>query len=167
MQQKAETDQNLVTLRSIRPEEFPDYQRYFIQDYSEEMVENYGYSQEAAVIKAEKDLQQSFPEGIGENEQNLLSIDAEIDGISTLVGYLWHTINKEERTSFICDFYVFERFRGGGFGKKAMVALEQRLGEAEITELKLRVAYSNRRALKLYEDIGFRVTGINLSKLLD
>jgi ribosomal protein S18 acetylase RimI-like enzyme len=35
-----------------------------------------------------------------------------------------------------------------------------------ISEVKLRVAYSNRQALELYKRMGFNITGYNMSKKL-
>ncbi len=43
-------------------------------------------------------------------------------------------------------------------------ALEQQLQEHGIEQIKLRVAYHNERALKLYQAVGFSITGFNMSK---
>ena len=61
---------------------------------------------------------------------------------------------------------MYEKFRGNGFGKAAIVALEQELPKIGVTQIKLRVAFDNPRALGLYEKLGFMVTGHNLSKNL-
>ncbi|WP_029225673.1 GNAT family N-acetyltransferase, partial [Vibrio tasmaniensis] len=42
--------------------------------------------------------------------------------------------------------------------------LEQQLKEHGIEQIKLRVAYHNERALKLYQAVGFSITGFNMSK---
>ncbi|KUI99598.1 acetyltransferase [Vibrio sp. MEBiC08052] len=43
-------------------------------------------------------------------------------------------------------------------------SLEKQLQEVGITQIKLRVAYQNERALKLYQEVGFVITGFNMSK---
>ncbi|MEZ9793095.1 GNAT family N-acetyltransferase, partial [Vibrio splendidus] len=45
-------------------------------------------------------------------------------------------------------------------------ALETQLLAIGINQIKLRVAYHNERALKLYKEVGFEVTGFNMSKKL-
>ncbi|HAK44940.1 MAG TPA: GNAT family N-acetyltransferase [Spirochaeta sp.] len=154
----------MVVLREMRQEEYPAYCEYFIEDYSQEIAQNYGHSMEVAVDLAQKDLQSSFPDGLESTEHSLLCIDAEIEGQLCLIGYLWHSINLKDKSTFIYDFYISAGYRGNGFGKQAIAVLESQLSLTDIHQIKLRVAYSNQRALKLYQDVGFLITGLNMSK---
>ncbi|MCZ2720635.1 GNAT family N-acetyltransferase [Marinomonas sp. 15G1-11] len=159
----------MITLREMRKDEFANYCNYFIDDYSHEIVANYGHAMDVAIEMAKQDLNKSFPNGLEKNAHDLFCIDAKLEGnnsLPTLVGYLWFSINVDDNSAFIYDFYVYEAFRGQGFGKLAMSALETRLQSIKITQIKLRVAYQNKRALKLYQDAGFNITGINMSKIL-
>jgi len=110
----------MVVLREMRQEEYPAYCEYFIEDYSQEIAQNYGHSMEVAVDLAQKDLQSSFPDGLESTEHSLLCIDAEIEGQLCLIGYLWHSINLKDKSTFIYDFYISDGYRGNGFGKQAM-----------------------------------------------
>ena len=156
----------MIVLRAMRQEEYPDYCQYFVDDYSQEMVKNYGHSLEFAIQLAKKDLQRCFPIGLVSNEHSLLCIDAEIDGELELVGYLWHSVKKEEKSTFIYDFFVSKKYRSSGYGTQAIFALEKQLKASGIKQIKLRVAYHNERALKLYKEVGFEITGFNMSKKL-
>lgn len=51
-----------------------------------------------------------------------------------------------------------------GYGKMAITALELQLKSIGIEQIKLRVAYQNQRALKLYQEVGFSISGYNMSK---
>lgn len=152
----------VIALRPMREEEYPAFCDYFIADYSQEIAENYGHSLELAQTLARKDLLRSFPDGYKTNVHKLLCIEAE----SRVVGYLWHCPNEAEHSTFIYDFYVDESCRGKGYGTEALKLLEGQLVKGGIVQIKLRVAYHNKRALALYQETGFMVTGYNMSKNL-
>ncbi|MCM0148656.1 N-acetyltransferase [Photobacterium galatheae] len=154
----------MVVLREMRQDEYPAYCQYFIDDYSHEIAKNYGHSIELATELAKKELYRCFPNGLEGNEHSLLCIDAEVRGELVLVGYLWHSVNVTDHSTFIYDFFVFHEYRGLGFGTQAISVLEKQLHGIGINQIKLRVAYHNERALKLYQDVGFVITGFNMSK---
>lgn len=154
----------MVVLREMRQEEYPSYCQYFIDDYSREIAQNYGHPTELAIELAKKDLHRCFPNGLQGNEHLLLCIDAEVDGLLKHVGYLWHSINATDKSTFIYDFFVSNEYRGLGYGTLAISALEKQLQEVGVNQIKLRVAYQNERALKLYQEVGFVITGFNMSK---
>ena len=155
---------DMVVLREMLQEEYSAYCQYFIDDYSQEIAKNYGHSIDLSIELAKKELQRCFPNGLEGNEHSLLCIDAEVDGQLNRVGYLWHSINATEQSTFIYDFFVSGEYRGLGYGTQAMSALEKQLEEVGVNQIKLRVAYQNERALKLYQEVGFVITGLNMSK---
>lgn len=154
----------MVVLRNMRQEEYPAYCQYFIDDYSQEIAKNYGHSIEQATELAKSDLYRCFPNGLESGDQSLLSIDAEIDGRLSLVGFLWHSVDITDHSAFINDFFVLSEHRGLGYGSQAISVLENQLYAMGILQIKLRVAYHNERALKLYKQAGFAITGYNMSK---
>ena len=156
----------MINLREMRVDEYPAYCDYFIADYSHEIAQNYGHSIEVATELANKDLILSFPNGLDNNEHDLLCI--EIDSINSLkvIGYLWHSIKSSDASTFIYDFYIADEYRGNGYGKEAISQLETLLVAVDINQIKLRVAYNNQRALALYKEVGFTISGYNMSKKL-
>ncbi|GIC78986.1 GNAT family N-acetyltransferase [Moritella sp. F3] len=150
----------MIQLRPMTSSEYPAYCDYFVDDYSREIAGNYGHSMERAVELANQDLLRSFPNGLETNEHALLCIELD----SELVGYLWHSINTNDKSTFIYDFFIFSNNRNNGYGKLAIIALESQLKSAGIEQIKLRVAYQNQRALKLYQEVGFAISGYNMSK---
>ncbi|KUI97496.1 GNAT family N-acetyltransferase [Vibrio sp. MEBiC08052] len=157
----------MVVLRDMREDEYPDYCQYFIDDYSQEIANNYGHSIERATELAKKELHRCFPVGLKGNEHSLLCIDAEVDGQLNRVGYLWHSIKAKDKSTFIYDFFVSDEYRGLGYGTKVIGALEKQLQQVGVNQIKLRVAYQNKRALKLYQEVGFVITGFNMSKTIE
>jgi ribosomal protein S18 acetylase RimI-like enzyme len=83
------------------------------------------------------------------------------------IGYLWYKPDTELKSVYINDFYLFPNFRGMGLGSEAMKSLEVHLVKDGYTQIKLRVAADNQKARQVYDSNGFRVTGINMNKLLD
>ncbi|MBU2933313.1 GNAT family N-acetyltransferase [Vibrio cyclitrophicus] len=150
----------MIKLRPMTSSEYPAYCDYFIDDYSREIVENYGHSLDRAIELANQDLFRSFPNGLETNDHALLCVESG----SELVGYLWHSINAADKSTFIYDFFIFPNFRNNGYGKLAISVLESQLKSVGIEQIKLRVAYQNKRALKLYQEIGFAISGYNMSK---
>ncbi len=154
----------MINLRKMNDDEFPAYCEYFIEDYSREIISNYGHSKEKALKLAEQELTNSFPEGVESLDHELLCI--EISNTLQTAGYLWHSINRSSLSTYIYDFYIHRGFRGNGYGKLAIKILEDQLCSAGIKQIKLRVAYENSRALELYKESGFIITGYNMSKNL-
>ena len=157
----------MITLRPITADEFPRYQTYFIADYADELTRNYGHPLDVALTLAKEDLVTSFPDNISTPENDLMCIELQAEQVTTLIGYLWYALKDKNATIFIYDFYIFENQRGKGYGKAALNALECTVATTGVQQIKLRVAYDNPRALKLYEAVGFQITGINLAKQLN
>ncbi|PTB33922.1 GNAT family N-acetyltransferase [Photobacterium phosphoreum] len=150
----------MIKLRPMSSSEYPAYCDYFIGDYSREIADNYGHSIDRAIELANQDLLRSFPNGLETNDHELLCIESG----SELVGYLWHSINGNDKSTFIYDFFIFSNCRNNGYGKLAITAFELQLKSIGIEQIKLRVAYHNQRALKLYQEVGFTISGYNMSK---
>lgn len=150
----------MIRLRPMTSNEYPAYCDYFIDDYGREISENYGHSMDRAIELANQELLRSFPNGLNTNGHELLCIESG----SELVGYLWHSINANDKSTFIYDFFILPNCRNNGYGKLAISALESQVKSIDIEQIKLRVAYQNQRALKLYQEVGFAISGYNMSK---
>lgn len=161
----------LVRLLPMSEQHYPTYCTYFIEDYAQDLASNQGHDLPTARHKAEQTLRQSLPQGVATPNHSLLCI---LPGDETLateaeeepLGYLWHSMDVANGESFICDFYMAPSRRGQGYGRAAMRVLEERLLALGITRVKLRVAQDNPRALALYQELGFFITGYNMAKKL-
>ena len=154
----------MITLRPMETKEFTNYRDYFIVDYAIEIAANYGYSPEKSRNIALKELLEDLPQTIS-TPDNFLFCIAESGGKT--IGYLWYKLLDKGGTAFILDFVVFEKLRGMGYGKAALLALEKQLFQSGVEQIKLRVAFDNNRAFRLYEKIGFTITGYNMVKILE
>ena len=153
-----------LNLRPISSAEFSDYEIYFIEDYSKEITENYPYSKQKAIAIAQEDLEKSFPERISMTPNELMCIDITSDQCVNTCGYLWYSHTSNDKKAFICDFYIINNYRSNGYGQQAMHTLEELLASKGVQHITLRVAYQNEQARRLYQKIGFNITGYNMIK---
>jgi ribosomal protein S18 acetylase RimI-like enzyme len=155
----------MITFKKIEPDEFKRYGQIFIKDYSEDLSVNHGYSPKESLAIATRALSTSFPNNISTASDVIICIMAESSVIeNNVVGFLWYNINSDNAKAYICDFFIFEQHRSKGHGKSAIALLESELAQHEINYLGLRVANNNPRALALYQDLGFNISGLNMSK---
>ncbi|WP_339010409.1 GNAT family N-acetyltransferase [Aeromonas popoffii] len=165
----------LVRLIPMSQAHYPAYCACFIEDYAQDLASNHGHDLATARRKAEASLLHSLPQGVDTAGHCLLCIlpagETEGAGPATAaemlpLGYLWHAIDPDASATFIYDFYVAPAHRSQGIGKAAMAVLETALRANGISQIKLRVAYDNPRALALYQEAGFAITGYNMAKRL-
>lgn len=152
----------MLSLKSMRADEYSDFLDYFIPDYAVEISANYGLTNDDARVRARKEINQDLPQGIDTPGQTLVCI-VEMS-TDTALGYLWYRTNLEIGDLFIYDFHIFAAHQGKGYGKLALALLETEAAKLGLRQIKLRVAQNNSRAKHVYDGAGFQVTGINMSK---
>ncbi|MNP85338.1 ribosomal-protein-alanine N-acetyltransferase [compost metagenome] len=62
---------------------------------------------------------------------------------------------------------LIPEFQGKGMGRDFIRAFLNELTRQGAYEVELRVSPDNQRALKLYKEFGFRITGFDMSLLLE
>ncbi len=154
----------MIILREMKTEEYNNYKKYFIDDYSREIADNYGHSLKESIIMAEETLKEGLPEGVFTPDNYMISIESTKEENKPVIGYLWYKLQESDKSVFIYDFYIFEKYRAKGYGKSSIKALENKLEKSSIKNIKLRVAYKNKSALELYKKSGFEITGYNMIK---
>lgn len=160
----------LIRLLPMSEQHYPAYCACFIEEYAQDLASNHDLA--TARHKAEASLQRYLPQGVACAGHRLLCIlPAEAEGVvvpaeGKPLGYLWHAIDSDGAATFIYDFYVAPTHRSRGIGKAAMALLEAKFKRSGIHQITLRVAHDNPRALALYQEAGFAITGYNMAKRL-
>ncbi|HLE89930.1 MAG TPA: GNAT family N-acetyltransferase [Anaerolineales bacterium] len=133
-----------------------------IREYAEDHVRNGNWSAEEALERSKKEFEQLLPEGVNSQDQFLFSIVDETD--DNKIGLLW--VQVKDQKAFIYDFIIDESSRGKGYGKQALVALDEKLKSIEVQSVGLHVFGDNITAQELYKKMGYQITGIHMKKRL-
>ena len=80
--------------------------------------------------------------------------------------WLRANVDRPIRSGFIFDIFIEEKFRGKGYGKQAMLLIEEKARELKLKSIGLHVFASNRAARNLYESLGYQVSSLNMTKEL-
>jgi len=156
----------MIQLRKMRADEFAGYVAYFVPDYAAEISSNYDVDMKTAQARAESAVEVDLGMGVETPGQVLLCATVEDDECDNPVGYLWCKPNSKEKVIFISDFYILPKYRGRGYGRSALIALERRYLDTEYGEIRLRVATDNKTAERMYLKAGYRPTGINMRRTI-
>lgn len=153
----------MVKLVKMLQSDFEPYLERGIQEYAADHVRNGNWTEEESLEKSRKQFQDLLPEGINTKDQFLYSIVDETT--SRKIGLLW--VQVRNQNAFIYDFIIDEEFRGKGFGKQALAAMDEELKSMNVRSVALHVFGDNYNAQELYKKMGFQVTGMHMKKKLD
>jgi ribosomal protein S18 acetylase RimI-like enzyme len=156
----------MVELVPMEQEDFETYRERNIREYAAEHVKNGDWLPEEALEKSRKEVQGLLPDGIKSKNQFIYSIFD--DATNQKLGMLWVEVKMDtpRRRAFMYDFIIEEQFRGKGYGKQALAALDQKLISMDSESVGLHVFAHNTVAQELYKKSGYQVTNIIMRKQL-
>lgn len=151
----------MVKLEPIQQEDFECFLEREIRAYAEDHVRNGNWPAEGAYERSRQEFEHYLPEGIHSPDQYLYSIVAEHEA---RIGVLW--VQVKDCKGFILDFVIDEQFRGKGYGKQSLAAMDEKLKSMEVESVGLHVFGDNLSAQELYKKAGYEITGIHMNKKL-
>ncbi len=152
----------MVKLVPMKQEDFEPYLERGIREYADDHVRNGNWSAEEALERSRKEFEYLLPEGVNSKDQFLYLIVDETNG--NKIGLLW--VQVKDRKAFIYDFVIDEAFRGKGYGKQALAALDETLKLMKAESVALHVFGDNFTAQELYKKMGYQITDIQMRKIL-
>lgn len=151
----------MVQLEPIQQEDFDRFLEREIRNYADDHVRNGNWDADGAVEKSRKEFERYLPNGIHTPDQYIWSIvNQELQNI----GVLW--VQVKDGKGFILDFVIDEQFRGKGFGKQALTAMDEKLKSMNVSSVALHVFGDNFTAQELYKKMGFVITDMHMMKKL-
>lgn len=151
----------MVNLVPMQQDDFEVFLERGIREYAEDHVRNGNWPAEGALERSRKEFEYYLPDGIHSKDQSLWSL---LDEAGNHVGVLWVQVKDDK--AFIFDFVIGEEFRGKGFGKQALAAMDEKLKSMDVESVALHVFGDNLTAQELYKKMGFHITGIHMKKVL-
>ncbi|KZL05502.1 putative N-acetyltransferase YycN [Pseudovibrio axinellae] len=155
----------MIQLQNYDPAQFSQFKKVSTTEYVKDIMSNHRMEEQAAMAKASNAITDAFPDGMNTDQNKLLSIVLETDEGPTSVGHLWYSYTNET-TAFIMDFLVDAEHRGKGIATEALIILKAALKADGLSRIGLRVEPTNKAAIRVYEKIGFSVTGWNMVSTL-
>ncbi len=155
----------MIQLLPIEQADFEVFLEQEIIGYAEDKVKSGNWQAEDALEKSRKEFERYLPDGRHSKDQFVFTIFD--DEAQRKLGVLWVQVKMDEprREAFILDFVIDEQFRGKGYGKQALAALDEKLMEMGSESVGLHVFGHNTNAFELYKKMGYEVTNINMRKV--
>jgi len=148
----------MVKLEPMQQEDFERVIEEEIYGYAAEHVRNGNWPEEGSLERSRKEFETLLPDGIHSQDQYLWSL---MDG-DNKIGFLWVQVRGNQ--AFIYDFLIHEEFRGKGYGKQSLAAMDERLKSMGVESVALHVFGDNITAQELYRKMGFEVAGVHMRK---
>ena len=154
----------MTVLRPMNPNTFVAYKTAEVASFAEENVASGRWPVEGALQRSLAEFDELLPEGLSTAENFLLEI-VEPTG-ELVVGYLWfaNADRGGQRVAFVYDIQILEPHRRQGYARQALVELEEIVKKMGLPRISLHVSGANPSAQALYEEIGFKIMGISMSK---
>jgi ribosomal protein S18 acetylase RimI-like enzyme len=155
----------MVTLEPIGTEAWEAWRRNAILGYARDNVRIGAWPAGGAEARASADLAKILPDGQATPGHDFRSI---VNEDRLVVGVLWFAPNEapHRRAIFIWDIVISAGFRGRGYGRAALEALEPIALALGYGEIELHVFGDNEVARNLYRSAGFVETNVSMVKRL-
>jgi len=148
----------MITLEQMQQNDYDQVIEKEIKNYAADHVRNGNWPEGGSLERSRKEFESLLPDGIHTKDQHLWSLMDE----DRKIGFLW--VQVKDSKAFIYDFLIKEEFRGKGYGKQALAAMDERLKSMNVASVALHVFGDNITAQELYKKMGFEVTGIHMQK---
>ena len=155
-----------VVLRPLREDEYAAWRAHSQEGYAGDMERTGGFDREQALAKAQLDFDRILPDGLATPAQHVFAIE---DGSGEAVGHAWlaeRDTPDQGRLTFVYDVYVYESHRGHGYGRNAMLALEDEARKLGHDRIELNVFGGNEVARGLYRSLGYEERAVYMGKRL-
>jgi RimJ/RimL family protein N-acetyltransferase len=150
----------------MSPAAFVEFQRSAIESYARQNVASGRWPAERAFELSEAEHRRLLPEGPATKDAYLFEICE--SATNSAVGTLWLAVQETTgtRTGYVYNVEIAEEHRGKGHARRAFEALEPFCRNLGLATIGLHVFAFNAPARRLYEALGYEVTGIHMRKRL-
>ena len=142
---------------------FGRWREVSVREYAADMVRAGYFDKEHSFESAEKQLDLMIPKGLKTAGHFFgLVVDEQT---AQRIGVIWYGESPTRAdTMFIYDIRIDEGFRGQGKGKAALELVEEKARGLGKKRLALQVFGHNKRAWKLYRELGYTATSVMMAK---
>jgi len=152
----------MLKFERMTKEEFNEYLNQAIETYAIELEQSRMVSIGKGKEAAKNQFNQILPNGIDTPNYFLYQI---INEVNNKVGILLYG-PRVEKEAFIIDFLIHEEYQNRGYGKLALLLLEEEVKSKGFDRIGLHVFGNNKVARHIYEKHGFEITSMQMEKKL-
>lgn len=154
-----------MKMQPITEQEFSDFRKLSIQNYAEGISLNSGFPLETVLPSAETSFDQGITNGVNTPDNYFYYLKTTANENA---GYIWFGVRGPayNKRIFICDIYLYEKYRGQGHGKFMLTWLDEKAKALGYSEIALHAFTYNTTAIGLYETMGYQLTNVHLAKKL-
>jgi ribosomal protein S18 acetylase RimI-like enzyme len=156
----------MVRFIDISEADFKRWEEASLAEYALERVK--AGNDDVSSNNPREEFRSLLPQGRFTKNNYIYSIADEKDN-DRKVGIIWYAVDGQQfpkNTLFIYDIAIEEHLRGKGYGRAALLLLEDMARALEKRRIALHVFAHNKRALRLYEELGYKPTNIVMAKEL-
>ncbi len=157
---------DLIRLRRMTPVEYAKFTSEDLRLFAEENVKSGRWPANRSITQARRAHRELLPDGQKTRGHYFYSSESLENG--NLVAYSWLSMSGKGRLrqAFIFSLIVPRQYRGRGYGKATLDALEEVVRRMGAVRIELHVFGRNKKASDMYERSGYRVLGVNMGKVL-
>ena len=155
-------------LRPLRDDEFDAWVERGKAEYARDMIENAGAPPEQAHAKSEQDWASLLPQRVETPDQFIYAVEDAETG--ERVGDVWFAKREtqfEGSVAFVYSIEIGSEFRGRGYGREAMLLLEDEARARGLDRMSLNVFGGNEVARGLYRSLGYAESAVWMAKQLE
>lgn len=154
-----------LRVRPMSPEEFTGWQRASAEAFASHQVAAGTWAAQGALERALESNTATLPDGI--DTERMLFLRAVVE--DRPVGHAWVGLDHPRGAvdcAFIYDIEIDTPWRGRGYGRMLLAAIEDAVRDAGVPSLELNVHGGNGTAISLYESAGYVVVTQQMRKSL-
>ncbi len=151
----------MITLRPMTDSEYQRVQEAIFEDYARDLANVNSTPMEEGRKAAARQTAQLLPDGMATKGHYFWRI---VNDNGDAVGDLWVQVESEKARAFIYFIGIDEPYRGHGYSRAAMLALESTVKPLGAKYVDLNVFGDNTVAVRLYESLGYKPTAMNMRK---
>jgi ribosomal protein S18 acetylase RimI-like enzyme len=155
-----------LDLGPVRDDEFDAWVEHGKAEYARDMIVNAGAPPDQAREKAESDWQTLLPQRVETFDQFIYAVE---DESGERVGSVWFARRETQFEGWVAFVYAIEideQSRGRGFGREAMLLLEDEARARALDRISLNVFGGNEVARNLYRSLGYAESAVWMAKQL-
>ena len=149
-----------VQLRPLRADEFAAWDDAHRREYARGLVEHARLTNAEAEAKVARDIPAVLPQGLQTDGVRIFAVEVGGRRVGTVF------VGVRDGGAWLYDITIDAEERGRGYGRAAMLALEDEVRRLGYDRVALNVWGGNEVARRLYRSLGYSEDSVHMSKPL-